>query len=439
MKTLFIKDVEKMATGENLILMGWVSSKRRHGKIVFINLSDSTGSIQLTVERGIVTDELYDLLSHLPLETAVKISGKVSDARISKEIKVFAAEIIGVRGEKPELNPRNDIDIFDPANTDHLLKNRHLYLRNPKVMAILNFRDEMMWEMRKWFHENKFVEISAPILTPIPLYDDSTAMPIRVHEETVFLTQCVGYYLEASVHAFERVYNIGPSFRGEESRSKRHLMEYWHIKAEMAFGNLDDIISIVENIVTTLSAACAPHGREAVTVLGTTWCSHGEHGPFPRITYREAVKVLNGRGFSLNFGESLSDKEEVELARYFGNTIPFWVSGIPRSVEPFPYVIDPSDPELTMVADLIASNGYGELLGTAEKISDPFMLDERMAEKNKLDDSRYEWIREVHQMGCVPHVAFGMGVERFIRWLLDIPHVRDAIPFPRIFRRKIYP
>jgi asparaginyl-tRNA synthetase len=294
-----------------------------------------------------------------------------------------------------------------------------------------------MSHIRDWFNKNSFIEIDAPILTPIPLYDDGSAMGITVHDENVFLTQCVGYYLEAAVHAFERVYNMGPSFRGEESRSKRHLMEYWHIKAELAFGNREDIISLVEDITSYLTAKCYEDGEEIFKTLGVEMCMDGLKTPFARISYEDAIGHLKDEGIDIEYGKGLGSKEEEILSKLYDG--PFWVVGIPRCIEPFPYCIDQNDNRITMVADLIASNGYGELLGVAEKIHDFDMLIERMQEKNKHVDPRYDWVREVHQMGCVPHIAFGMGVERMIRWLLNITHVRDAMPFPRIFRRRIYP
>ena len=159
--------------------------------------------------------------------------------------------------------------------------------------------------------------------------------------------------------------------------------------------------------------------------------------PFPRMSYEDAVSHLKRNGVDIEFGKGLNGDDEKMLSRLFPS--PFWVTGIPRSIEPFPYCIDPSDTRITRVADLIASNGMGELLGVAEKIHDIETLDVRLGEKGKLSDERYRWVRETHQFGCVPHAAFGMGVERFIRWLLNIPHVRDAIPFPRIFRRAVYP
>jgi asparaginyl-tRNA synthetase len=437
MKTLFIEDLRCMNNHADVILLGWVKGRRRHGNVAFLDIVDSTGSIQVVANKKAVGVEGFEVFKKVNYEAAVEVTGTINRENGTMEIHAKSIKVIGDTIKKFSPRPRSDFDIFDPSLADHLLRNRHAYIRNPKIMAILKFRHILMSHTRDWFNKNRFIEIDAPILTPIPLYEDGSAMGIKVHDENVFLTQCVGYYLEAAVHAFERVYNMGPSFRGEESRSKRHLMEYWHIKAEIAFGNRDDIINLVENIISYLTEKCHEDSQEILTTLGVDMCMDGLKTPFARISYEEAIEHLQKEGIEIEYGKGLGSKEEEILSKFYDG--PFWVVGIPRCIEPFPYCIDPSDTRVTMVADLIASNGYGELLGVAEKIHDFDMLSERMKEKGKFEDPRYEWVREVHQMGCVPHIAFGMGVERLIRWLLNIVHVRDAMPFPRIFRRRIYP
>lgn len=440
MKKLYVSDLFRLHGNDvEVKLFGWVCARRRQGKVLFLDVCDSTGKIQATITESNVTPGEFQLAKRISIEAGIVIEGSLSfTEKGQKEILVRSIGLVGDVTKDVSPHPRGDIDIFDESLIPHLLNNRHLYLRNPKVMAILQFRDHLMYHMRQWFHENRFTSIDAPILTPVPLYDDGTAMSIQVHNEKVFLTQCVGYYLEAAVHAFEKVYNIGPSFRGEEGRSKRHLMEYWHIKAEVAWADLDDIIGVVEGIVSYLTEKCQNEMGETLAILGTELCTDGLITPFPRISYEEAVRVLSDGGMEIEFGKSFGSEEEAELSKLFPGR-PFWITGIPKSIEPFPYVIDQNDPRITRVADLIASNGYGELLGTAEKISDLGMLDERMKDKNKFGDPRFEFVRDIHQVGCVPHAAFGMGVERMIRWMLNIPHVRDAIPFPRTFKRKISP
>lgn len=425
--------------GMTIVFYGWVKARRQHKRVVFLDITDSTGTVQCVV--GASSKPAFELARRMNQETAVKIAGVLADtgrANPSREICVHDIKVIGVSTINVSPYPRGNIDIQDPRLQEQLLDKRHFYLRNEKIAAILKFRHILTRIVHQWFHQNGFIEIHAPILTPTPLYDDRTPIALQVHGQNVFLTQCVGFYLEAAVHAFEKIYNIGPSFRAEESRSKRHLMEYWHIKAELAFVDFEDMVSVVERFIHDVSEQCISEGHELANIIGIEMCGDGLKTPFPRIDYAEAVEWLKMQGSDIEFGKSLGSDEEPLLSQRFDDT-PFWVVGIPRSIEPFPYVIDAADIRRTKTADLIASRGFGELLGIAEKIHSLSMLDERLAEKNKASDARYEWLRELRQYGCVPHGGFGMGLERFIRWLLQIPHVRDTIPFHRAFGRRIDP
>src|SRR5690606_30701527 len=193
-----------------------------------------------------------------------------------------------------------------------------------------------------------------------------------------------------------------------------------------------EIIATVETLISYTVQVCKDRFGKEIQVLGNEMCMDGVKTPYPRITYEEAIRQLQGMGFDIEFGKGLGSSEEEALSKNFN--APFWVVGIPRSIEPFPYVVNPNDPRVTMTADLIATNGYGELLGVAEKIHDISMLEERMSEKGVWDDPKYDWVKDLRRLGCVPHGGFGMGVERMIRWILNIPHVRAAIPFPRVFR-----
>lgn len=439
MKNLFVSHLlNAIALGSEVTLYGWVKSRRALKNIIFLDIVDSTGQIQVVLDRARLNPDECQVLSDLTVESAVKIDGILRESSRTQTNEIEARRISLIGAAKSVSPPiRGRVDIFSTSLSDHLLRNRHLYLRNPRVMAILKFRSLLMGAVAQWFRDKDFVEITAPVLTPLPLYDDGTAMSIQVHDQWVFLTQCVGYYLESAVHAFERVYNMGPSFRGEESRSRRHLMEYWHIKAEIAFCDREDLMGMVESLLTYVVTYFSESHPEIFEALGRPLCADALSTPYPRITYREALSILGQNGIELEFGKSLGSEEEEALSRRFDG--PFWVVGIPRTIEPFPYVIDPNDSDLTMTADLIASRGYGELLGVAEKIPNLSSLDERMLEKGRYGKPEYNWLRELREVGCVPHGGFGMGVERLIRWLLQVPHVRDAMPFPRTFRRKIYP
>lgn len=440
MKKVYATDLLKRnSINEQVEFYGWVKARRRHNHVVFLDICDSTGTVQCVVNE--TNKELFELAKRINQETAVKIVGTLIETgrpKPSREINAQQVEILGTSTINVSPYPRSDINILDPRLQEQLLDRRHFYLRNEKISAILKFRHILTRIVHQWFHDNGFIEIHAPVLTPIPLYDDRTAISLTVHDQNVYLTQCVGFYLEQAVHAFEKIYNIGPSFRAEESRSKRHLMEYWHIKAELAFVDFEDIAGLVERFMRDVSEQSIDQGSEFADIIGTEICEDGLKTPFPRIDYGEAVEWLKTKGSDIEFGKSLGSTEEALLSTHFDKT-PFWVVGIPRSIEPFPYVIDSMDSRRTRTADLIASRGFGELLGIAEKIHTLPMLDERLTEKGKAGDARYQWLRDLRQYGCVPHGGFGMGLERFIRWLLQIPHVRDTIPFHRAFGRRIDP
>lgn len=440
MKSTYARDLFRNAeVGSAVEFYGWVKNRRVHSRIVFLDVVDSTGTVQCVVASD--HDSAFSVASHVSVESAVKITGRIAIAerkQLSWELHVTAIEIVGDSTIDINPYPRSDIDINDARWQQQLLDKRHLYLRNPKVAAILRFRHLLTRIVHDWFDENGFMEIHAPVLTPTPLYDDRTPISLDVHGQNIYLTQCVGFYLESAVHSFEKIYNIGPSFRAEASRSNRHLMEYWHVKAELAFVDLEDMFGVVENFIKDVTERCLREGQEFAEILGTSICSDGLKAPYPRIDYAVAVEWLKSQGADCEFGRGFGPSEEDLLRQKFDDT-PFWIVGIPRTIEPFPYVIDASDDRRTRTADLIASRGYGELLGIAEKINRLDMLDERLAEKGKAGDPRYEWLRELRQYGCVPHGGFGAGLERLIRWLLQVPHVRDTIPFQRTFGRKISP
>lgn len=436
LKSVYIEDVlDNTSPDLQVTLLCWVKSRRCHGGIIFVELVDSTGTLQAIVRRDNICNDDFNAILHVPVESAVEIEGAIVNTRGKREIDVLRCRIISISTLSLHPQPRVGFNIYDDARADHIAKNKAVYLREPHYMAILRFRSKVMRLVREWFEEKHFMEFDAPILVRAPLYDDSTAMAIDIKGQDAFLSQCAGFYLEAAAMAFERVYNMGPSFRGEESRSKRHLKEYWHIKAELAFGGREDIIGLVEELLVYLYTHIPSICRKELDFLEVGLRDEEFKTPYPRITYEDAVAYVQSKGSDTTLGLGVSSKDEAELSKLY--TSPFWIIGIPRTIEPFPYVIDEDNPTVTKVADLIAPRGYGELCGVAEKIFTSRMLQERMGEKNKLHDDRYNFVKDVHNAGCVPHIAFGMGFERLLRWLLDIPHVRDTIPFPRAAGRRI--
>lgn len=435
MKELFISSIlnNQLAAGAAVDLYGWVASVRRHKNDIFFDLEDSTGSIQVVIAMQNIAVEIKP-------EQSVVVYGVLLFNDSSKEYEVMAeqVQVIGDVSKQLSPTPRSNFDIFDNRYTNYVQQNRHLFIRNSKVRSVLSARDYVKTAVCNWFKKMNFTEITAPILTEVLLYDNSTGIPVTINDQNLFLTQCVAFYLESAVHAFERVYNIGPSFRGAESISPRHLAEYWHVKAEIAFCSFDEMFSLVESLIDFVVEEVVPISHEIYKMLKTEpIIKNIQKVPYPRISYCDAIKLCKSKGIDVEFGKSLGDNAEEFLTKYYDS--PLWVTHNARSIEGFPYKICEFDDRLTYTADLIGNCGGGEILGIADKITDYNELVDRLMEKNKHCESSYEWFKEIRNYGVVPHCGFGMGLERLIKWLYKLPHVREAIPFPRSIGRKIYP
>ena len=435
MKDLFIADLLARDPQENseVAMYGWVASVRKFKKISFFTLCDSTGKIE------VLTDNTR-LPRDFQAEQSVLVQGKIGAAEKygNKRIAADSVTVVGTVDKALSPTPRSDFDAFDAKYTNYVQENKHLFIRNPKIMATVKAHEIVKSAVCKWFASRRFTEITAPILTPVLLYSEDTGIKVNVNRQEVFLTQCAAFYLESAVHAFERVYTIGPSFRGAESVSPRHLTEYWHVKAEVAFCSFEEMFSLVESLLTFVAEEVAPQSEAIVGALGIEPIWEEMHKtPFPRISYREAIRLCNENGIEAEFGRSLGGKAENFLTEYF--RAPVWVTHNARSIEGFPYKVCAFDDALTYTADLIGSCGGGEILGIADKITDYDELQERLREKGKDKDENYAWYKELRRYGTVPHCGVGMGLERLVRWLFRLPHVREAIPFPRVMRRKMYP
>lgn len=430
MKTLYLRDIGSKI-GEEVEILGWIAYKRQAKNFFFLDVVDSTGKVQVFCQG---MDDIYKR------EQSVRVLGTVVERKGNVEVVAKNVEILGDVKIQMSPYPREQFDVFGIQYVDYVQKNRHLFIRNPRVMAALKARALVMRAVHDWFDSRGFYEVTAPILTPILLYDTETGIPVNVNGQDMYLTQCVGFYLEAAVHGLEKVYNIGPSFRGMESISKRHLTEYWHIKAEQAFCPFEEFFGVVEDLVSSVTRSVGenPETEAIANELKTGgYCSDALNPPFPRITYPDAVKLLKDNGYDVEFGKSINDIGEDFLADYFKS--PVWITYNARSIEGFPYKIVKDNPELTLTADLIATRGFGEILGIAEKIEDRQELEVRLKEKGKDTNPKYEWFKQLRDYGTVQHCGLGMGLERLVRWLFQLPHVREASAFPRSMGREIYP
>ena len=432
MKELYIKDILTLNNGcPEIELYGWISNLQEHKTCYFINLQDSTGTIRIYSEKSLVKFLIKK-------EQSIYCKGVLTkDKQNNYQITATMISLIG--DVEIDLRPsaRAHFNVFSESYANHVVTNKHLYIRNPKNRDILLARDLVIKAVRNWFMAENYIDVTAPILTPILLYSPETGIDVHIREENAYLTQCVGFYLESAVHSLERVYNIGPSFRGAESISKRHLMEYWHIKSELAFCSFEEYFSVVESLIHAVFKYVIEYGGEELAAsIGTAFCNDGLKTPFPRIEYSDAISLLNSNGIRIAFGKSLNSAAEIFLSEYFKGAV--WVTHKPKEIEGFPYKTNLHNPLLTETADLIASRGMGEILGIADKITDVQELKNRLEEKGK-DFEEYRWFCELREYGTVPHCGLGMGLERLIRWIFCMPHVKDVIPFPRRINKHIYP
>lgn len=419
-----------MKNGSVVELYAWVNSVRTHKSAVFVDILDRSGEIQLIVTPK---SNCYNVASKLKKGSSVYVEAEVleeSDGGVNLEVKQL--RVVGDFERIMSPHPFDKFDIFNEKYATLVSRNRHLYIRNPRIREVVVFRYNLLKDVRNFLDERGFVEVHVPTITELTLYDTRSAFSVDFFGHTAYLSQCSAYYLESLVCPLERVYSILPTFRAEKGRSPRHLAEYWHLKCEIAFMNLDEIISFTEKMIYDIFCSMRKISRSMV--------AKEVYPPFSRITYREALSILNSSvsGVTKPFGNSLNPPETEIISRSLGDKNPFWIVYPPRNIEPFHYRVNPNDPETVMVADLIAPSGYGEILGVAEKIHEYPELQARMEEKG-VDLERYEWYVELTKCGAVPHSGLGMGIERLIRWMMGLRHVRDAILFPREYRKRPRP
>lgn len=425
-----ISSITSLQTENEVTIKGWVVGRRDHGRIRFFDIEDRSGVIQLTIKQDELSTETWETVSGVSEEACVEVTGVFDPEQT--EIVVSEFTVLSDAPEPLTPKPRGNEDIGSEKHQDQVLSNSHLYVRSDWKRDVLAVRDRFAEELQSFLRAHDFVDYPAPILTPLTLYEPDTAFDVDFYGTDVYLTQCTAFYLEAAVPAFERVFYLSPTFRAEKSRSKRHLSEYWHIKGEMAFCELSEMMAFVEDLVGSCAHSIYDHPK--IEQFDPERSAQWFDGPFEEITYTEAVELLHEHGMSFEWGGNLGSDEEALLGEIVGE--PFWLSYLPRKAEPFPYRVNPDDDSTTLTADLLIP-GYGEVLGTAEKIHDVDEMHARMDEEHSLplSEEKYDWFVELRRQGLPPHSGFGMGVERMIRAFLGLDHVRDAIPHPRLYPR----
>ena len=418
--------------GEEVLIKGWLYNKRSSGKILFLEFRDGTGVIQ-----GVLTKaddpNLFELADRLPRETSLIVSGA-----LRAEPRAPGGCELGITGIEVVHEPTEPFPIELKEHTPQfLLDHRHLWIRTGRQVPILRVRDAVFRAVRRFFHEHGFVATEAPILTGTSVEGTTTLFPVDYFGEQAYLSQSGQLYLEATAMALGKVYWIGPAFRAEKSKTRKHLTEFWMAEAEMAFYEHADNLKLQEELINyVVNAVVAERARELKQLKRDVDKLLEEvELPFPRTTYAEAIRILQEAGQKIEYGDDFGAPHETALGDHFGK--PVFIERFPAKMKPF-YMKRPSDdPSVALAADLIAPEGYGELIGGSQRVDTLEELERQLAEYN-LPREPYEWYLDLRRYGSVPHAGFGLGMARTIAWICGVPHVRETIPFPRQINR-LYP
>lgn len=417
--------------GESVTIGCWLYNKRSSGKIQFLQLRDGTGFIQGVVMKAEVPDEVWVQAGKLTQESSLYVTGVVrADERSQSgyELSVTGVETIQVAEEYP-ITPKEH-------GVDYLMDHRHLWLRSPRQRAIMVIRAQIIRAVQQYFDTNGFYLVDPPVLTPSSCEGTTNLFHTKYFDEDAYLTQSGQLYMEAAAMALGRVYSFGPTFRAEKSKTRRHLIEFWMIEPEMAFIDHEENLRVQEQFVSFIVQSVLEHcPKELQTLERDISKLQSITAPFPRITYDEAIQLLQESGYDLPWGEDFGAPHETEIAKHFDK--PVFITHYPASFKAFYMKPDPNRPEVVLCADMIAPEGYGEIIGGSQRIDDPVLMQERF-EQHELQEEAYRWYLDLRKYGTVPHSGFGLGLERTVAWICGLEHVRETIPFPRLLNR-LYP
>ncbi|HEY7790378.1 MAG TPA: asparagine--tRNA ligase [Vicinamibacterales bacterium] len=431
MTVAHIQDISQYE-GQNVTIRGWLHNRRSSGKIHFLMLRDGSGFMQAVMSKAAVGDEIFTRADHLGQETAVSVEGTVrADTRApgGYELDVSGLEVVGPSADYP-ITPKEH-------GVDFLLDRRHLWIRAERQQAILRVRHEIIRGVRDYFDSRDFVLADTPIFTPSACEGTTTLFPVQYFEDTTaYLTQSGQLYNEANAMALGRVYSFGPTFRAEKSKTRRHLTEFWMVEPEVAYATLDDAIELAEGlVVSVVERVLDRRARELKTLERDTSKLEKVKAPFPRISYDDAVKILHDKGMPFEWGGDFGGPDETAISDHFDR--PVAVHRYPSAVKAFYMKPDPNRPEVALGVDVLAPEGYGEIIGGGQRLDDYDLLLQRIRE-HKLPQEAFEWYLDLRRFGSVPHSGFGMGIERVVSWVCGLEHVRETIPYPRMLYR-LYP
>jgi asparaginyl-tRNA synthetase len=426
--------------GQSVTLRGWLYNLRESGKLLFPQFRDGSGVIQGVVPKNAVTPEVFEAIKTLTQESSVIVEGKVrADKRApgGYELDVLNVQVV-------QRVPESDPYPITPKEhgTEFLMEHRHLWVRSQRQASILRVRAEIIKAVRDFFDERGFTLTDPPILTPAACEGTSTLFPVDYFDEQAYLTQSGQLYIEATAMALGKVYSFGPTFRAEKSKTRRHLTEFWMVEPEIAYAELDDLMDLAEGLISFVVKRCLERRRGDLLAIGRDLSKLEKiEPPFPRISYDEAVKNLqegHAKGAletKFEWGGDLGSPDETYLSAQFDK--PVMVHRYPAKVKAFYMEPDPQRPDLALCVDVLAPEGYGEIIGGSQRMASYELLVQRIHEHG-LPEEAFKWYLDLRKYGSVPHGGFGMGIERAVAWICGLEHVRETIPFPRMLHR-LYP
>jgi asparaginyl-tRNA synthetase len=428
MQTVYISKL-KDHVGKEITLRGWLFNKRSSGKIRFVILRDGTGYVQCVFFKGNVSEETFDLADKIGQESSIIVTGKV---------KEDPKQVGGLELDANDLKVIQDAKDYPITPKEHgiefLLDHRHLWLRSKKQVAILRIRHRIIKAIRDFFDERDFVLMDPPILTPNAVEGTSTLFETPYFDlGNAYLTQSGQLYAEAGAMAHGKVYTFGPTFRAEKSKTRRHLTEFWMCEPEVAFADLNDDMDLAEEMLEYIvQTVLRERAEELKTLERDTSKLENVVRPFPRISYDNAVEILRKNGVDFEWGNDLGGSDETIIAQQFEK--PVMVHRYPAQVKAFYMKRDPENPKLALALDVLAPEGYGEIIGGSQREDSLDELLSRIKEHN-LPQEVFEWYLDLRRYGTVPHAGFGIGLERTVSWICGLEHLREAIPFPRMIYR----
>lgn len=426
--------------GRFVTLRGWLYNQRASGKLLFPIFRDGSGTIQGIVPKAAVTPEVFETIKALTQESSVVVRGKVRADQRAPGGYELDVEMVEVMQRVPEDAPF-PISLKEHG-VDFLMENRHLWIRTPRQSAILRIRAEIIKAARDFLDEQGFTLTDPPILTPAACEGTSTLFPVEYFGEEAFLTQSGQLYIESTALALGKVYSFGPTFRAEKSKTRRHLTEFWMVEPEMTYAGLDELMELAENFIAFIVDRVLTRRHADLVLTGRDVAKlETIKAPFPRLRYDEAVRMLNeahAQGVleqPFEYGNDFGSPDETWLSSQFDR--PVMVHRYPAAVKAFYMQPDPADPQFALCVDVLAPEGYGEIIGGSERIADYDLLKQRI-EEHKLPLDAFQWYLDLRRYGSVQHAGFGMGIERAVAWICGLDHVRETIPFARTLNR-MYP